>query len=57
MTIGWLRTFGPSFPGDPGEPNGAYACKKMAIQTAENNCQGEQEKWEVNSEQTIRTNQ
>lgn len=35
MTVGWLRTFGPSFPGDPGEPSGAYACKNTPIQNQE----------------------
>jgi hypothetical protein len=24
--MGSLRTLGPLYPGDPGEPNGEYAC-------------------------------
>lgn len=26
MTMGLLSTLGPLYPGDPGEPNGEYAC-------------------------------
>jgi len=26
MTMGLLTTLGPLYPGDPGEPNGEYAC-------------------------------
>lgn len=45
MTTGLLRTFGPLYPGDPGEPKGEYACSNGTRDSAS--------QWEVRADAYI----